>query len=894
MAARWHAQSCLHPNIKFSSPGAGLHCETCKGALDLVLLRQQQVNSPSFLPIPPDEPLGQLNLQWPPTVHYEGNDPGKPYRPMEEKRVDGELGDAVHLLMYKQTLTGSEIRLLHLSPSPSTDDPIHLTLEVFQQDDCPEYEAVSYTWGGEDGDSSPVEPVYVGQFWDVLLQTRNCDAMLRYLRRRDRRRTLWVDAICINQQNASEKSAQIPLMATIFKSAMRVIAYLESRVKPGSDRNFPSRTFIGDLKKNTVEGMLKRRYFSRLWVVQELILARSVVFIFGGFECHAQASMMPTLPWPRTPTPWLQHLGAQSFAVEEDLVDVLHLTRTSACADIRDLCFGTLGLAQQEVLRGLQPDYRLSALQLFVGVATHCIINEDRQSDVFLNCIGAGGWGKQPSWVPDWSAGGGQGGLARIWKPDPDAGERRRMVRLLRDEIADRIVPVVWCKVNPELRVYQPRASLFPSASFQPSVNAMTGALSLQLIYFSPINKISPMPETAKPGGTERGWFWALVHGPPYDLVIVSYSKGPSEMIQQGRDHIFYTKQGLPMVLRECDGPTNKFSIVMPLQSVWILSRNDMPGPPDYFVLPDLVKLDLISSARRGKHMPSCHVEDGSLVMSPALERSNPRLALLRDSRIGLRLRHQIFAPYLLRRDLVRNMLVFLCSVLRLGSTDEIGLDRDTVFREGFGELAKSQYLGGRSRIYVHADESTGTEHIVFPFWRDQFDYVQKWFIQPLYQEAEDPDGSRTRREQPLVWGTLPVWEWYDHKSERWTAAAGSEPLLAVLSYMNPVRLRAPLSSVISYLWRNSWDLEVMRELCIKCNSMLPRQLGALGVQTPVGLLDVDKKALQKCANGSEELDSAFDVSTDEPGRYNFQKAWPQKSLRQHPLSGKHMLVTIV
>jgi len=171
-------------------------------------------------------------------------------------------------------------------------------------------------------------------------------------------------------------------MDTIYKGAMRVVAYLESCSTTPSGRNYPPRTCIGDLESAVLETMLKFRYFGRLWVIQELILARSVVFVFGGVECHAQASTISKSDWTGTPAPWLMHLAARSFGADEGLTDVLHLTSKSTCADRRDLCFGTLGLVQQDVVQGLQPDYTLSALHLFVGLASHCLINEDRQLDV--------------------------------------------------------------------------------------------------------------------------------------------------------------------------------------------------------------------------------------------------------------------------------------------------------------------------------------------------------------------------------------------------------------------------------------------------------------------------------------------------------------------------------
>jgi hypothetical protein len=90
-----------------------------------------------------------------------------------------------------------------------------LTLHTYTQDDCPEYETVSYTWGGEEGDSSLCKPIFLGPYWDVLFQTRNCWDMLKLLRPREGFRMVWVDAICINQRDKEEREDQVAKMGRI-------------------------------------------------------------------------------------------------------------------------------------------------------------------------------------------------------------------------------------------------------------------------------------------------------------------------------------------------------------------------------------------------------------------------------------------------------------------------------------------------------------------------------------------------------------------------------------------------------------------------------------------------------------------------------------------------------
>jgi hypothetical protein len=58
--------------------------------------------------------------------------------------------------------------------------------------------------------------------------TKNLATALLYLRLSDRPRVLWIDAICIDQQNLPERSHQVKRMRIIFESAQRVIAWLGS------------------------------------------------------------------------------------------------------------------------------------------------------------------------------------------------------------------------------------------------------------------------------------------------------------------------------------------------------------------------------------------------------------------------------------------------------------------------------------------------------------------------------------------------------------------------------------------------------------------------------------------------------------------------------------------
>lgn len=66
--------------------------------------------------------------------------------------------------IYETPLQDDELRVLWLSAVKDPNSPIHVELETYQRDSCPEYETTSYAWGGKDGDNGMCCPVYIGEY----------------------------------------------------------------------------------------------------------------------------------------------------------------------------------------------------------------------------------------------------------------------------------------------------------------------------------------------------------------------------------------------------------------------------------------------------------------------------------------------------------------------------------------------------------------------------------------------------------------------------------------------------------------------------------------------------------------------------------------------------------
>lgn len=110
-------------------------------------------------------------------------------------------------------LTENEIRLLKISPG-FEEEPLCCSLEPISLNDNAPYTALSYCWG----DANDRADITVnGQHTSV---TRNLENALRHMRNVDQSTVVWADALCINQQDSTEKSVQVQLMGDIYAKGM--------------------------------------------------------------------------------------------------------------------------------------------------------------------------------------------------------------------------------------------------------------------------------------------------------------------------------------------------------------------------------------------------------------------------------------------------------------------------------------------------------------------------------------------------------------------------------------------------------------------------------------------------------------------------------------------------
>ncbi|KAK4208167.1 heterokaryon incompatibility protein-domain-containing protein [Rhypophila decipiens] len=549
--SRWHEVSCSQPVIQVED-GNVPWCASCGSRYRWREHVPRNESSNSVLGIPEAGPSDRMNLRWPGSVPYKsilGNPSGGPSKSCD---IPAELNTTKESKprgspIYGDTLAPDEFRLACLTAVEGDNEqyPLHVSLEVFSDHNCPEYETVSYTWGGEEGDYSLSRPIFIGPFWDVLFQTRNCWEMLRYCRPWRGTRMVWVDALCINQANIPERGQQVAKMARIYEHCMRAVVYLGSDiVLPLSRGDFPTRSRLSDLASGFVvpklpahcklagrvslAEVLARQYFSRVWVIQELLLSRQTIIRIGHVDFWTDST-----PWGTSEeqkanveslqAPWVRYLAQKTFTATS-ILGVLQKTASSKASDPRDKIFGLLGLVglSDAERRQWQPDYSIPPAHIFTGFFAHCVANLQKLVFLFFAAGTDSAPSSSPSWVPDWST--------------PDSWQQ--LMNQTLPEEASVVTDVegytslpteLWGQQNKNLWDWTYNGGAYRRWNDDIAVCTDTGALSLNLTHVCKI-PTQPIPQASRTR--------YRIPGRSRDIYLVS-DHPLDRIVQPGHDHVF-------------------------------------------------------------------------------------------------------------------------------------------------------------------------------------------------------------------------------------------------------------------------------------------------------------------------------------------------------------------
>ena len=381
-----------------------------------------------------------------------------------------------------------QIRVLFLQPSRVRWSEIKIAVKIFTLGDVPKYDCLSYTWTKE----KPTCPIQCnGQTTYVR---PNLFAVLRRLRHSSQTKALWIDAICINQDDPEEKNHQVPLMHRIYHGANRVIIWLgeddgeavhafpilnwiyksfhsDKDFKPSWDARDPRpRSLLGRLPLGTrgrlllhdllsrpraasredsdkdtasspvrlprltkeawasLQAIIQRPWFTRVWVVQEVVLAKDSIVLCGKHKVPWAAVIFAAgcmghadLPQELGGVLWIDILNIQDvnevYSSQDGMTGpvgfasylclLLKATINAQATDPRDKFYGLYGIATTysgaDVPEELGVDYELPVATVYRDVMRY--VMEKRESlDVLIihNCTRR--LEGLPSWVPDWSS----------------------------------------------------------------------------------------------------------------------------------------------------------------------------------------------------------------------------------------------------------------------------------------------------------------------------------------------------------------------------------------------------------------------------------------------------------------------------------------------------------
>ena len=166
---------------------------------------------------------------------------------------------------------------------------------------CPSYRAVSYTWG----DDAARFKIHLSRN-SIINVRENLRNALRSVRDNESDCWLWIDAICIDQRSDTDKNHQLRLMADIYGNANVVLVWLQSASESANvARAFKfvhaaatyhnsehsvyhylrAHSSDSHRKWHSMQNLCKLRYWTRKWIIQELITARTAVLQVGDSKC---------------------------------------------------------------------------------------------------------------------------------------------------------------------------------------------------------------------------------------------------------------------------------------------------------------------------------------------------------------------------------------------------------------------------------------------------------------------------------------------------------------------------------------------------------------------------------------------------------------------------------
>lgn len=338
-------------------------------------------------------------------------------------------------LLYPELVNDQDIRLITIIPESNV--PIRTTLSKASLNDTNEstlqYTALSYVWG------PPTPRKSITCNGEEVTVTANLEAALVQLRDESQEKLIWIDQLCINQDDHQERKKQVSMMGQIYSMAEQVAVWLGP-----SDHDTPMlwsllldlrslRTFakaevydlalrnesrglswnrevdvnakvrklalqkaqkkLPDLPPATdpvwqaVKRFLERPWFFRMWTFQEVIMSKKCMVWCGEFYMSWHTLQNACLGMENTGFDTSTGIYQNVTFVETENVrfnagstsslrPLLETNRTRVATEPRDMIYALRGVIDPQLAKSIDVDYRSALGVVYARAARFCIESE--------------------------------------------------------------------------------------------------------------------------------------------------------------------------------------------------------------------------------------------------------------------------------------------------------------------------------------------------------------------------------------------------------------------------------------------------------------------------------------------------------------------------------------
>lgn len=317
--------------------------------------------------------------------------------------------------IYSQLPDRHNVRILELTRIPQNDISLCGHLIITSLDERPDYTALSYVWGKRSSNDPTLlvdgHPLQINaSLWQA------CQELTTHMNPVK----LWVDQICIDQNNEVEKAQQVQLMSRIYEQAQRVVGWLgdhdndsqlafdllvvlgyllhANEVQAESewrravyalrkDKHLHNLGDLFDPSKRMVQAadcLVQRPWFYRLWVVQEVALASTLELrcgnscipgdiFFNAVRILSSVVSDPPMPWLQKPYRNAHKLGQLRAQIQlgqnHSFPHLAHTLSGWVCEKNEDRLNALFGLVFRNMQAWFTPSYSMSAVELYFAFA---------------------------------------------------------------------------------------------------------------------------------------------------------------------------------------------------------------------------------------------------------------------------------------------------------------------------------------------------------------------------------------------------------------------------------------------------------------------------------------------------------------------------------------------